>query len=541
MPDPDFIAGNSRFFENLLEHRFLHDLSSRLVTQHPPRLLNVLKAEVDQFGFDLVLSVGGITRHVQMKTRSGNPAPNPYEISESLWALQSACVIWMRYDQASLEPIGYYLMGPGLPSRDQFKISDRGFRLVKMQRAAHHDLDIPQLAALLFGKADDRKAAFFFGSGISYPSKADSVGAITEHLLNGTWRWVTEGRYVSANKSDAPDLRVQNLQGFIRCVHDYIAPRLGDRPAGECNYEDLYAVLSELREHVKNNVPNPLFDEAAKALVAASADFVAFYADSKIEPPFAALCADAMKLVQWVVYFRLSDIPQRKGLEPVAAVAGAPQVRELDIFTLNHDLLVEQELEAADIKLAHGFGKQGPRYREFDGTWVPNGKPVRVLKLHGSLNWFLGDFKTYGQYVSAESDAYHLLAENGDQVNLLRDWMPLFLTGTRAKEDTYGLDLIGEIFAKFREFSSNHRTIIFSGYGWRDHGINERLLQWVYDTPTNKMVILEQGGTETLLKVPFWAKRQTLLFDHQHVKVIPKFLCACTLDELKEYFDPIPF
>ncbi|OYY94576.1 MAG: hypothetical protein B7Y41_07050 [Hydrogenophilales bacterium 28-61-23] len=57
MPDPNFIYQNSRFFENLLEHRFLFDLRRHLVLDSTPRLVNVLKSEVDAYGFDLVLSV----------------------------------------------------------------------------------------------------------------------------------------------------------------------------------------------------------------------------------------------------------------------------------------------------------------------------------------------------------------------------------------------------------------------------------------------------------------------------------------------------
>lgn len=90
MPDPDFIYKNSRFFENLLEHRFLFDLSRHLVLSDPPRLLNVLKSEVDSFGFDLVLAVAGRSLHVQMKTCSGAPPPNAYDLPESLWGYQDA-------------------------------------------------------------------------------------------------------------------------------------------------------------------------------------------------------------------------------------------------------------------------------------------------------------------------------------------------------------------------------------------------------------------------------------------------------------------
>jgi hypothetical protein len=151
MPDPEFIYQNSRFFENLLEHRFLFDLRRHLVLRQEPLLLNVLKSEVDAYGFDLVLSVAERAFHVQMKTRSGSPPPNAYELSESLWRLPNACAIWMLYDPTTIEPTGYYLLGSPLPPIDDFAVADRpAFRKVKMQRANHARITLAQLAHVLF-------------------------------------------------------------------------------------------------------------------------------------------------------------------------------------------------------------------------------------------------------------------------------------------------------------------------------------------------------------------------------------------------------
>lgn len=151
MPAPNFIYQNSRFFENLLEHRFLFDLRRHLVLDSTPRLVNVLKSEVDAYGFDLVLSVADRSLHIQMKTRSGSPPPNAYELSEALWALPNACAIWMLYDPSKLEPTSYYLLGFPMPPMEGFGHAKRaGFRKVKMQQANHPHLSLEKLAFLLF-------------------------------------------------------------------------------------------------------------------------------------------------------------------------------------------------------------------------------------------------------------------------------------------------------------------------------------------------------------------------------------------------------
>lgn len=159
MPNPNFLYRNSRFFEALFEARFLFDLRRVLVLREPPSLLNVLKSEVDAFGFDLVLALGDRTVHVQMKTRSGRPPPNAYEISEELWRLPAACVVWMLYDAASLEPTSYYVFGQPMPDINAFNPSRRaGYRGVRMRDANYRELSIAALADLLFPAVGTQQA-----------------------------------------------------------------------------------------------------------------------------------------------------------------------------------------------------------------------------------------------------------------------------------------------------------------------------------------------------------------------------------------------
>jgi hypothetical protein len=150
MLPPELIYQNSNFFESLLEHRFIFDLGRSLLLRETPEFLNVLKADVDMFGFDIVLGSGARVLHVQMKIRSNTLPSNPYDIQENLWLIEHAVVIWILYSSENLESISYSMVGCPMPSMDRYPIGKRtGFRAIKMQTAESYDT-IDQLAQRLF-------------------------------------------------------------------------------------------------------------------------------------------------------------------------------------------------------------------------------------------------------------------------------------------------------------------------------------------------------------------------------------------------------
>lgn len=154
----DFFSHNSSLLENLFEHRFIFDMQRELLLRDEPLLLNVLKSEVDAFGFDLVLAVGSLIYHVQMKTISGTT--KSHNVKESLWGLQNPCVIWLRYDPTDLEPISYNLKLLHSSLYTDFRQSTIGFgedqciklgsRRLEANKADHKDKTLPELAKILF-------------------------------------------------------------------------------------------------------------------------------------------------------------------------------------------------------------------------------------------------------------------------------------------------------------------------------------------------------------------------------------------------------
>jgi hypothetical protein len=248
--------------------------------------------------------------------------------------------------------------------------------------------------------------------------------------------------------------------------------------------------------------------------------------------PFVSLADRACDLVQWNVYYGLSRAKIPVGMDVIADVAR--RVTTLDIFTLNHETLIEQCLREAGIDFADGFGDRKGDVRIFASRW--NGPIVRVLKLHGSTNWFLFRFPEWDQFASVEANSGYARDEQGRLLDDL-DPKPLFLTGTTVKEQSYGVSLIGDLFSKFRELLSAHDTLIFCGYGWGDKGINIRLSQWLRNKKENRLVILHDGPEEEIANKRFWRLRWADYLRAGKVVLRRQWLANCTVSDLEPFFD----
>lgn len=164
MADEHFLHSSHR--EALLEHLFVGEIM-RHVWLSEVRRLEVLKPQVDDSGYDLVLETEGIVRHVQLKATFGGSTIRNFNVNIALASKPSGCIVGLRFDPATLElgPFLWFGAAPGepLPSLEGLKIGKHtkaNAQGVKSQRAAVRVLPfsrfrsvgtIADLAELLFG------------------------------------------------------------------------------------------------------------------------------------------------------------------------------------------------------------------------------------------------------------------------------------------------------------------------------------------------------------------------------------------------------
>tara|TARA_R110002073_G_scaffold195042_4_gene354148 strand:- start:822 stop:1301 length:480 start_codon:yes stop_codon:yes gene_type:complete len=104
--------------ERIVEHVFIGEIQ-RWFWRNDRHDIEVLRSEFDAGGYDVVLSYGGITRHVQLKTIVEGGRAAHVSIGLRLAAKPSGCVLWIVVTE-DLDIAHYRWFGgpPGAPLPD---------------------------------------------------------------------------------------------------------------------------------------------------------------------------------------------------------------------------------------------------------------------------------------------------------------------------------------------------------------------------------------------------------------------------------------
>lgn len=177
----------------------------------------------------------------------------------------------------------------------------------------------------------------------------------------------------------------------------------------------------------------------------------------------------------------------------------------VNIHTLNHDLLLESfnRSEYFNGDMSDGFDDFGSRYygrlhvperdsylcrlERYTGRYY--GKPIRLYKLHGSLNYVMmhreskiglvEDCEVKFRYGMGLMDLYRERSKKRGYDNDYYSYHADFLTGTTSKMAYYHRSkFYKKMFRKFKNNLIRAKALIVIGYGGKDEGINDYLLSY---------------------------------------------------------------
>ncbi len=117
MTSADSLQSSRR--ESLVEHVFIGKILQSLWCAGVHEV-DVLRAETDAAGYDLVIEVGEVARHVQLKSSLKESKTSRQKIHLSLGRKPSGCVVWVVFRSSTMEPDHFLWFGgaPGEPLPD---------------------------------------------------------------------------------------------------------------------------------------------------------------------------------------------------------------------------------------------------------------------------------------------------------------------------------------------------------------------------------------------------------------------------------------
>jgi hypothetical protein len=242
--------------------------------------------------------------------------------------------------------------------------------------------------------------AFFFGAGISRVSGKPLAPDITRSALAGQWHLHTDQNFYPGLPPNPafPDTVTPVVQKFLGVVNDiaadYIIELARTPTPRQPHYEDLFSLAYQASRPEVDHTPNLAVVEFLRRLRAQASYLYGSFNSPTGGSGVVGLAEAACHFLHWVVYHMLTSGTQLpSGLDAITDVAN--NIDELDIFTLNHDLLIEAQCKANGIAFEDGFAYRRGELRAFS-SWPENArKKVRLFKLHGSVNWFLYDFPDF--------------------------------------------------------------------------------------------------------------------------------------------------
>jgi len=104
--DKDFLHSSMR--ESIFEHKFIAAFLSYCWQQNNFEV-EVLRSEIDDSGYDLVISTGNKTSYLQLKVTAEDTDTSEFPIHQKLIHKERSFILLMEYQRNNLDEFVYYL------------------------------------------------------------------------------------------------------------------------------------------------------------------------------------------------------------------------------------------------------------------------------------------------------------------------------------------------------------------------------------------------------------------------------------------------
>jgi hypothetical protein len=360
-----------------------------------------------------------------------------------------------------------------------------------------------------------KKISFLFGSGISLSANLPNVSTITNELLTKDFFYCKYGDKIT----DPTQEEIKYYKKFLKKISSFcIALDLNN------TYEDIYYLTKSIEdtlcqkeygdffvnffiESIKYDLPNLIDEKELKT----NKNNIYFSFEQFI-----------FKLNWYIQNFVANKLRQTHNLEHIDRFIKMLMKEEkfnYDIFTLNHDILLETSLKKNDVDPNTGFGKNNKfSIDNFRNT----SSQFNFFKLHGSVDWNRKRNDNGKDYIFTTNPANPFDNHLDPSSN--------FVMGTFNKFKLYSYGIFYDLLHEFRSRLSQTNKLFVCGYGFRDEGINSVLLEWMERDSENILQIFHEDrnsliGNSNVFVGWEWKKRidnEQIIFKQKYFKKIEK-------------------
>jgi hypothetical protein len=345
-----------------------------------------------------------------------------------------------------------------------------------------------------------KQLTVILGAGFSYnaglPLGKDIQERFDRDLRNkflnfpsGEWMWTD-------NKSEAEinNGTLSHKQYWYSYIFNEYLEEYKEINSGFIDYEDFYHYVQLVTVNPEKN--SEVFTIAKTKLFEEHPEFQGenMYSDIYELPDFELPVTILNYLIWDLLHFSKGENDLLKNYEPfIKFIEGFDKV---DIFTLNHDLLVEYLLEKNGLEYTKGFSNDNSEIQHNNiplSTYQGNYDKfkIRLYKMHGSVDCYrfehlrqdvasytpTGNFSYYlPRGYRARHMSVRVNPQTGEIVqDLCFDVVPKFITGIDKRKFIDNDYMYVDLYKRFTSILAETDNLFISGYSFRDEHINEVL------------------------------------------------------------------
>jgi len=375
------------------------------------------------------------------------------------------------------------------------------------------------------------------GSGVNYYSGIPGLGEITEQIIHAK----NVGRHPDSNYYLNGYLGYRNLaylnghiktnqkliericfyvQEFYKTInHEHVT-----------NYEDFYYVLKQIEDSYRLEYENPVTYNLIKDIQRDCG-----FDEVKLR----SAVTESLKFIECIVW-QMLDKPIKVDAQFNIVKGLVTQLDLQNILSLNHDLVLESNLQRTGVDYFDGFGKKNLNVAEWLGFSDFKGDKIKICKLHGAIDWFsvrIKKHKEYNKIVKLPRNFYpESVCDLDDKIEMTNQTTPILLIGTFNKMLEYLNNIFELLYEEFKRTLKVTDLLIVSGYGFGDKGINSRLSFWLNKRKAHKMIIIHPDKKALLKQARGHFHKYIMSYNciHPQVCFIEKKFENVTVEEIKD-------